>query len=189
MKTRISTLGDVGDLSAPPGSQAWAIAVRLHVQKKLKDRHDSENLLREWCEMLREREGWRALLDRRGRTFTSWEAFCKHPKPEGLGEPAAELESEIERRTLRAKPGRPNKDEKVDGQPFHNKGTAYYLARLDRDRPELAARVRAGELKAKTAAREAGIIKIRTPLEQLQNMWAKLTHDDRLTFLRWARTP
>lgn len=42
---------------------------------------------------------------------------------------------------------------------FGKNTKVHWIARLDRDRPDLAARVRSGELKAKTAAREAGIIK------------------------------
>jgi hypothetical protein len=59
---------------------------------------------------------------------------------------------------------------------------AYYLARLDRDRPELAAQVRAGELKAYAAARLAGIVKTKTPLEHLRHWWSKASETDRRTF-------
>jgi hypothetical protein len=63
---------------------------------------------------------------------------------------------------------------------------AYLLARLDRDRPDLAARVRAGEVKPKTAARQAGIIKTPTTLEHLYRVWRKATPEERLEFLRFA---
>jgi hypothetical protein len=67
-------------------------------------------------------------------------------------------------------------------------GAAYLLAKLDRDRPDLAARVRAGDLKPYTAARQAGIVRDRTILEQLQRLWMKATHEDRASFREWVRT-
>jgi hypothetical protein len=60
----------------------------------------------------------------------------------------------------------------------------YLVARLARDHPALAARVRAGELKAKTAARQAGIVRDKTPLEQLRHWWKKAMPDERATFVR-----
>jgi len=55
------------------------------------------------------------------------------------------------------------------------KGTsrAYLLARLHRDHPELAARVDSGELRAYGAAKLAGIISVKSPLEQLRHWWRK----------------
>jgi hypothetical protein len=66
-------------------------------------------------------------------------------------------------------------------------GKRYWLGRLERDRPELAAQVRRGDLKAKTAARQAGIIKTKTPLEHLQHWWAKASNAERRDFLRGVR--
>ena len=34
---RISTMDEVGDISAPPGSDPWSIAVRLDIQTTLND--------------------------------------------------------------------------------------------------------------------------------------------------------
>jgi len=64
---------------------------------------------------------------------------------------------------------------------------AYFLARLDRDHPDLAVRVRSGELKPYAAAKAAGIVKIKTSLEQLQHWWRKASADERQAFLRFLR--
>jgi hypothetical protein len=90
--------------------------------------------------------------------------------------------------------GRPTKEEQrahKDYPIIFKQGTSstYLLARLDRDYPELAARVRAGELKPKTAARQAGIIREKTFYEQLQRLWLKVTPDDRAAFLQWVSAP
>jgi hypothetical protein len=58
------------------------------------------------------------------------------------------------------------------------------LARLDRDNPDLAARVRAGELSANAAAIEAGWRKKRackklSALEQILRLLPKLTAEER----------
>lgn len=85
------------------------------------------------------------------------------------------------------KPG-PGRGQKT-GSPttrFSGRGAAYYLARLDRDRPELAAEVRAGRLTAKTAARQAGIVRAKTLLQQLQFLWTKATPIERRTFREWT---
>jgi hypothetical protein len=56
--------------------------------------------------------------------------------------------------------GRPKKgEEKGRIATLSSRGRAYILARLDRDRPDLAARVRAHELSANAAAIEAGFRK------------------------------
>jgi hypothetical protein len=61
---------------------------------------------------------------------------------------------------------------------------AYTLARLKRDRPDLAERVVAGELSANAAAIEAGFRKKQTPLEALRRSWSRATADERETFLQ-----
>lgn len=62
---------------------------------------------------------------------------------------------------------------------------AYTLDRLKRERPDLYDQVKAGQLSAHGAAVQAGIIRDKTPLQQLQHWWAKTSPDDRLEFLRW----
>ena len=64
--------------------------------------------------------------------------------------------------------------------------TAYTLARLDRDRPDLLERVKSGELSAHAAAIEAGFRKRPTGIQLLRAAWRKATADERATFLAEA---
>lgn len=62
-----------------------------------------------------------------------------------------------------------------------DRGTSanYTLARLDRDHPELAERVRDGKLSANAAAIEAGFRRKPTPFEQIERLIPRLTDDER----------
>lgn len=76
-----------------------------------------------------------------------------------------------------AKQGRPEKN--VDSINISQKGgsdPSYLLARLKRDRPDLAAKVVAGELSAHAAAVEAGFRKryLQVPADDLQAALAKI---------------
>lgn len=61
--------------------------------------------------------------------------------------------------------------------------TQRLLDALASKRPDLLEKVDAGELKPKTAARMAGIVKEKTALEQLRQWWEKATAKERRTFL------
>jgi hypothetical protein len=63
------------------------------------------------------------------------------------------------------------------------RGRDYTLARLHRDRPDLANRVESGELSANAAAIEAGFRKKPTPLDDLRRAWKKADAQQRKTFL------
>jgi hypothetical protein len=79
------------------------------------------------------------------------------------------------------KRGRPKKgEEKAGTASFSKLGTtrATTLARLDRDRPDLAAKVRAGELSANAAAELAGFRRKLTPFEQIMRLLPRLTDDE-----------
>jgi hypothetical protein len=65
----------------------------------------------------------------------------------------------------------------------------YTLARLNRDRPDLAARVRAGELSANAAAIEAGFRKKPSALEQVLRLLPKLTSEERAVLAGEFRAP
>jgi len=67
------------------------------------------------------------------------------------------------------------------------RGRSYTLARLRRDRPELAERVEAGELSANAAAVEAGFRRRPTPLDTLRRTWAKASEEERAEFLTWIQ--
>lgn len=58
----------------------------------------------------------------------------------------------------------------------------YTLARLRRDRPDLAAQVETGKLSANAAAIQAGFRKQATPLDQLRRAWKKASTEERDIF-------
>jgi len=62
--------------------------------------------------------------------------------------------------------------------------SAYTLARLDRDAPELAADVRDGKLSAHAAAIEAGFRKKPTGIDRLRSAWKTATALERREFLK-----
>lgn len=86
-KVRTVTVGEAGDLAAPPGSQPWAIAVRLQIQSLLKDNVSSVKHLQTWLRGLEEYTGYRQLTDENGKPFRSYAAFCQAKPPWGLGYP------------------------------------------------------------------------------------------------------
>jgi hypothetical protein len=80
-------------------------------------------------------------------------------------------------------------DNQDDVITLKERGTsrAYVLARLDRDRPDLAAKVRAKTISANAAAIEAGFWKKVerrkiTIIDRLLRLWAKATDDERAAF-------
>ncbi len=63
------------------------------------------------------------------------------------------------------------------------------LKKYQKDYPEFAARIEAGEFKSiRAAAKAAGIVRDKTILEQLRHLWMKATHDDRAAFRDWVST-
>jgi hypothetical protein len=67
-------------------------------------------------------------------------------------------------------------------------GQAYLLARIKRDRPDIFARVEAGEFpSARAAARAAGIVRDPTPLARLHKAWEKASAAERAQFLLEVR--
>lgn len=61
------------------------------------------------------------------------------------------------------------------------------LDALARRAPDLLEKVKAGELSAHAAAKEAGIVKERTALDDLKRAWMKATMDERHQFEQWSR--
>jgi hypothetical protein len=58
-------------------------------------------------------------------------------------------------------------------------------ARINRDHPEIAERVKAGEFRSiRAAAIVAGIVKVKTPLERLFAEWKKASQEERAEFLK-----
>jgi len=64
-------------------------------------------------------------------------------------------------------------------------GRDYLAARINRDHPEIAERVKAGEFRSiRAAAIVAGIVKVKTPLERLFAEWKKASQEERAEFLK-----
>ena len=82
---KLATLGNAGNLNAPPGSRPWAIAVRLEMQSVLSDIKFNFRQLKAWRNLMKEQNGYRQLVNERGMTFESYEEFCKAKPPFGLG--------------------------------------------------------------------------------------------------------
>jgi DNA-binding MarR family transcriptional regulator len=79
------TVGDTGDLTASPGSQPWAIALRLQIQSLLKDNASSVKHLRTCLQEVEEHAGYNQLTDEDGKYFSSYTEFCQAKQPWGLG--------------------------------------------------------------------------------------------------------
>jgi hypothetical protein len=80
---REMTLG-IGDLSAPPGSREWAIAVRAQIQVAIKDSSSDRENLQAWLALMERHQGYKSLENARGRKFNSYEDFCMERLPYGL---------------------------------------------------------------------------------------------------------
>lgn len=187
---------EIGDSAAPYGTEGWVRYLRYWTIEVKRDAKSKAIDLKRSLQSLREDEHWRKLSDSDGRAFIAWEDFCQYPEPWGLGMAMAEVGAILDETdpaktvaaVLRAKAGRPKKDEKNGDKHNHfsqeERGTGrdYTLARLDRDRPELAARVRAGDLSANAAATEAGFRKPRTPYQELRAAWKRATPDQKTAF-------
>jgi hypothetical protein len=66
--------------------------------------------------------------------------------------------------------------------PERGTSRAYVLSRLKRERPDLFARVVAGEMSANAAAIKAGFRKQQSPLDVLRATWRKASQKERDTF-------
>jgi hypothetical protein len=184
---------DVGDLGAPIGSPAWCKAAHVQLcatkhQADLEVKHLKYDL-REF----RDKERWKQLTDSKGKPFRSWKHYVETPEPDGLGMPQESVEAVLKALDkaligqVLGKHGRPAKgEEKGDNVTFkRGNQAAYFLARLKRDRPDLLESFYKGDFKsARAAAIAAGIIKVKTPLEQLRTIWRKANEDERRIFLK-----
>jgi hypothetical protein len=206
MKTRRSQLDEAGDLHAPKGSRAWAIAVRDELSSALHDAEFSAGSVRDWWHAIREHEGWKSLEDDQGRTFRSFEAFCTHRKPLGLGHSPDDIEQIIRERkraeaaAARAREvgalasvGRPSRSERnVDNVNITTRGgndQDYLSRRLLRDHPDIFERLEQGEFPSvRAAAVAAGIVKKPTALDALKVAWRKAREGERQKFLAWIET-
>ncbi len=184
---RTSTLDELGDRSATPGTKAWAIAIRDDLLQHLHDRDFSGRLIEEELDSLKAHAAWKNLADKRGRPFTNYKAFCEYPEPLGLGRSPDAINREIATRKL--KPG-----ERTDLQPHNDNNEVrrqgddptYLASRIERDHPGIFERLKGGEFRSvRAAAIEAGIVIPRSRLQQVQCIWRNGTEDDKRAIWDW----
>ena len=147
-------------------------------------------------EGVREYDAWKVI------GFASFEDFCKAE----LGKTLCEVEQIVSgvrvlQATGRTAPitpaeaiaaapklqptGRPSKGSDSLPIPKGSTSKARLAARINRDHPEIAERVKAGEFKSiRAAAIVAGIVKVKTPLERLFAEWKKASQEERAEFLK-----
>lgn len=165
-----------------PRSRAYAIQTVHALKRYLESQRLDEDLVRKELAEIDQYRHWEVL------GYPSREALLEAE----VGDSSAGIEAKLGRH------GGDHKSERAKNQ--HNnimlkrQGTdpAYLLARLDRDQPALALRVRSGELTAHAAAREAGIVKPVSAYQQLARAWIRATEEERAAFLAWVdagRTP
>jgi hypothetical protein len=168
-RERRVVLDETGDLAATPGSEPWAVAVRLELQGRYHDWQSRRESVLRLVSLLDEHRGWSALRDRNGDAFASLEHFVAEPEPFGLGYDDQRVRVVMQAQDARPlmEHRRPSKDN--DGNVLspdrQGNSSAYLTARIARDRPDVLARMQAGEFRSvRAAAIEAGII---TPTPRL----------------------
>lgn len=130
--------------------------------------------------------------------FKRFEDFVATPPLEGLGASVQLLKNivrddtetlDLLDRALKGKQG--ERTDLVDNinEVSRPDGTSREAAlrRLRKDRPDLHAKVLAGEMSAHAAMKEAGFRKQRSPLEELQRWWDKADDTTRTQFLLWLK--
>jgi len=158
-------------------------------------------------EGVREYDAWKVI------GFSSFEDFCKAELGKTICEveqivlgvrvlqatartaPITERQARTAAETLAAAPKEvgPGQGTRTDKKPRYIitklKGRGdrvdYLAARINRDHPEIAERVKAGEFRSiRAAAIVAGIVKVKTPLERLFAEWKKASQEERDEFLK-----
>jgi hypothetical protein len=179
--TRITNFIDVGDPGAPIGSPAWCRASHLQLcatkrQTDLDVRHLKFHLVD-----FKEKERWKLLTNDKHKPFRSWEEYLTYPEPNGLGFSDEAVEAIMKAvdgaliGEVLGNQGHPSSKGSNTTNGTIGRGAKYIIARLERDgHTELAAKVRAHEIPAQTAAIEVGYRKPVTMFDQLKKLIAKV---------------
>lgn len=150
LRERSYLLDELGDPDAPIGSRSWSLWLANEIRKTLYDNQQTGTRLRYLVDTFKEHTAWQEL------GFLTWEDFCaKKLKTE-----AEKIEKEVK---LWEHGGDRRSKEFQDGNHVL-KSADYNMRRLERDHPELAQRVRLGELSPFAAANQAGFRKRRFQL-------------------------
>jgi len=123
---------------------------------------------------------------------------CERLLKEAGAPDVAQADIEVALEKAKAKPlgdakhpgtGRGNKTDS-DATRFNGRGSAYLVARIQRDHPDIAKRLADGEFKSvRAAAKAAGIVRDLTPLEQFARLWAKASTDERQLIREFIDSP
>lgn len=190
--TAVHNFIDVGDPAAPIGTPAWCKAAHLQLCATKRQTDMEVRHLKYGLKEFKERERWRQLETADHKPFASWDEYVRHPEPSGLGMLPDNVNKIIEaaddssmlgdilgkhggdRRSAEAR------TDQGDNITLKERGTSrdYIIARLERDRPDLAEKVIAGEMSARAAAIEAGFQKRSTPFEKILKLLDKLSPVD-----------
>ncbi len=157
LNATVSRLDDIGDPEAPVGSVPWVVHLREQLQTAIANDRFSHQRLGWLKQAMIEHEGYARIVDQDGQPFADFAAFSRTAPPYGLGIEEQKLDAVIEFRKLRATRGRPAKGSNHYG---HNdlspdrQGTSreYAVARLERDRPDVARDLKAGRYPSPHAA-------------------------------------
>ena len=160
---RASVLDDVGNPDAQPGSRDWARWFVLRAKKRRQDLESDASSLRELLNDLAKFEAWKPL------GLASFSMLCSREIDLSMDEVEAILAAkpgQTIRDAVLGKHGGDRKSKKAKDQddniiliPGQGTSKAYLLARLNRDNPEIKARLDAGEFASvRAAAIEAGIV-------------------------------
>lgn len=183
---------ELGDENAPAGTKPWAIAT-VGVAHDIRYRVGEEaKALRRKIEIIEKFQAHTLL------GFQSFDELCirrlslspeqvkaiKDAAP-GISIAVALAKHGGDRRSPTVKAEAEAKKDQGCDTTLKRGTVPYFTARLDRDRPEIAARVHAGEMSARKGAILAGIIRELSPLEKAQAAFRRLVKEDRDAFDLW----
>jgi hypothetical protein len=86
----------IGQENAPIGSVAWAQNVRLSMQSLVNQVDFTPDSLRRYVDMVTKHRAWTLMNKPDGSFFATWDEFCEHRQPWGLGRPWEALRPHIE---------------------------------------------------------------------------------------------
>lgn len=99
MSSRVESLSPdldaIGDWTAPEGSEPWAKALRIGLQRCVDKVGMYPDQMRSLVDKAMKHSAWTKLLDANGKTFPTFDAFCAARQPYGLGTPFDKLKPYI----------------------------------------------------------------------------------------------
>jgi hypothetical protein len=203
----VHNLADIGEPNAPEGSPEWCKWAHHGLRIQKNDTQSRVTGLKYGLIGFKDDEHWKQLRDRTGASFLSWEDYVQCPEPFGLGmvltiANAVMIETD-DRRLLADVYRRADEQDRANQRPAHvhikrdvydnprdihvrpsGTSTERALRRLRKDRPDLHARVLAGEISANAGMIEAGFRKKRTSrrrsvLDRILKLLPQLTASER----------